>query len=68
MTHWKDNLLPHFFEWLGTAPVKKKGRHGTQSTTLLLLFFKESWPLWECTFFHAVITLIIILVIILVII
>ena len=30
--------------------------------------FFESWPLWECTFFHAVITLIIILVIILVII
>ena len=27
-------------------------------------FFFESWPLWECTFFHAVITLIIILVII----
>jgi hypothetical protein len=26
--------------------------------------FLESWPLWECTFFHAVITLIIILVII----
>ena len=34
----------------------------------LVSVYLESWPLWECTFFHAVITLIIILVIILVII
>ena len=30
----------------------------------VLILEMESWPLWECTFFHAVITVIMILVII----
>ena len=51
---WHDSAMCRFAMLTAVLALEKK--------------ILESWPLWECTFFNAVITLIIILVIILVII